>query len=745
MSQMMEGVSVVDLSRGAAGQIATMLLADSGAEVTRVLPPGEDDLASPASVVWDRGKQSRVLDVRDEQGFAELHSLLGSADVLVDAFAPGGLERLGLGAEVLEQYPRIVHCSITGYGEQGAMRDRPGFDALVQARTGMTYEQSGWRDRPIFQWSPLPSYGAGLLAACGIVAALRERERSGLGQRVGTSLLQGVQAWTTIRRVRVERPPDGFYSNHECRDVAPTPCYVASDGRWVHPMPDAIPVGLESLGMKPGDLAGSPTGSCEERKAWQASVQQMLLRRRSGEWLELFWAHDVRCQPVLSIPESREHPHLLTIGAVEDREVPGEGTVRQFGRAYQTTPRPGAPPPAHPPGAFRLRTPLDGLTVLDLGLALAGPYGPVLLSDLGAQVIRIDNVNPPRATNDQVWAACQRGKRSITLDLKSDKGQAIAQELVATADVIHHNMRPGVAERLGIGYETARTLNPSIIYCHVTGFGTTGPLATFPGCDQMGQALSGLEYEQGAAPAGGRPTWNRLGVGDHATAILSVLGVLEAIYRRERTGEGALIEANITGAAAFLTSHMALGAKERFPGLDRDQTGFGPLYRLYETSSGWLCLAAISAGHWPALCDAIGRPELKGDPAFVDRDARSRNAEALSDQLSEVFRSKTAAEWVDVLDGVRVPAEVASESFAHTWFDDPDLVAQHWVSKYVHPSWGRTEQVGLLWSFSRTPARLFGPPVMHGQHSREILSELGYTGAEIDQFAAQGVTTLNPR
>jgi crotonobetainyl-CoA:carnitine CoA-transferase CaiB-like acyl-CoA transferase len=360
-------------------------------------------------------------------------------------------------------------------------------------------------------------------------------------------------------------------------------------------------------------------------------------------------------------------------------------------------------------------------------------------------VIRVDNVNPPRATNDQVWAACQRGKRSITLDLKSGEGRAVVQKLVASADIIHHNMRPGVAERLGIGYETAQALNPSIIYCHVTGFGNTGPLATFPGCDQMGQALSGLEYEQGAAPAGGQPTWNRLGVGDHATAILSVLAVLEAIYRRERTGEGALVEANITAASTFLTSHAALGAKERFPGLDREQTGLGPLYRLYETSDGWICLACVSAGHWPALCNAIGRPELKEDPAFVDKDGRTRNAEALSVQLSGRFRGKTAAEWVGLLDAAGVPAEIASESFTQTWFDDPDLVSQGWVSKYEHPLWGRTEQFGHLWNFSRTPARLFGPPVMHGQHSRQILSELGYTPTEIGEFAARGVTTLNPR
>src|SRR5262249_22644679 len=180
-------------------------------------------------------------------------------------------------------------------------------------------------------------------------------------------------------------------------------------------------------------------------------------------------------------------------------------------------------------------------------------------ADLGADVIRVENARGRRpagaraagsapastpaptvsaataatASAHQVWVACQRGKRSVSIDMKAPKRLEIAQELIATADVVHHNMRPGVADRLGIGYEDAKRLNPQIIYCHVTGFGTSGPLADFPGSDQMAQALSGLEYEQGATPAGGSPTWHRLGLTDHATALFSVLGVAQPLHRRE--------------------------------------------------------------------------------------------------------------------------------------------------------------------------------------------------------------------
>ncbi|MBV9661986.1 MAG: CoA transferase [Acidimicrobiales bacterium] len=742
MSDVLQGIKVVDLSRGSAGPIATMLLADGGADVTRVVRPGPDDLATSASKVWDRGKHQVTADLRVAEDRERVLALIADADVLVDSFAPSTLEKLGLGPEATAGFSRLVHCSITGYGTEGPLRDRPGYDCLVQARTGMMYEQPGHRPGPIFHWSPLPSYGAGLLAACGIMAALREREISGLGQKVDTSLAQGVLAWTTMPWTRVERPNPGYYSIYGCRDVSPTPSYEAGDGRWVHPMPEVVPLMLKTLGLDASHLAGAQAGSCAERKAWQGSVQEMFRRKPAQEWLQLFWDNDVRCQPVLSVSESYDHPQIRAIGAVEECKTES-GRARQFGRAFTVTRQPGRTPERGDPTGERLSSPLEGIRVLDFGLAVAGPYGPMLLSDLGADVIRVDNVNAPRATDNQVWAACQRGKRSITLDLKSAEGKEVVSRLISQADVIHHNMRPGVAERLGIGYEDVRAVNPGIVYCHVTGFGPVGPLASFPGCDQMSQALSGLEHEQGATAAGGHPTWNRLGMCDHATAILSVLGVLEGLQRRERTGESSLVEASISGAAAFLASHVGEAEDgSRFPSLDREQTGLGPLYRLYQTADGWICVAAIKPDHWPALCRALDLDDLVSDPRFADRPARHRNAGQLAARLSERFATRSGAEWAAILDQAGVPAELASADFIESWYDEPSLVSRGWVTKYTHALWGRTEQLGRLWHFEATPSRLAGPPVIHGQHSEEILFELGYSSEEVARLSESGVTTL---
>ena len=744
MHDLMDGFAVVDLSRGTAGPIATKLLADAGASVTRVVPPRPDELDFAGASLWNAGKQSISVDLASDAGIVRLHELLSSADVLVDAFAPGGLDKLSLGADALVRYEQLVHCSITGYGDSGSLRDRPGDDALVQARTGLMFEQLGHRPGPIFHWVPLPSYGAGLLAACGILAALCARDATGRGQRIKTSLLQGALAWTTMPWNRVERPTDGYYRTYECRDIAPTPCYEAGDGQWIHPMPETVGAVLESLELEPSALPGSLAGSCAERREWQAAVQELFLQRSSKEWLELFWSRDLRCQPVLSVAEALEHPQTTAIGSVASTSAACGTPIRHFARPLKVTPSTLSPVAARRRAGGRPKWPLDGIRVLDFGLAVAGPFGPMLLSDLGADVIRVDNVKAPRATDNQVWAACQRGKRSVMLDLKSPEGRDLVTQLVSTADVIHHNMRPGVAERLGIGWDQARETRPDIIYCHVTGFGSEGPLAAFPGCDQMAQALSGMEHEQGATAAGGHPTWNRLGVCDHTTAILSVVGVLQALLAREQTGQGTLVEANILSAAGFLLSHVAQGrGVDRFPALDADQTGLNPLYRLYETADGWVCISAARAEHWPALCEAVDRPALAEDPRFASRAARAEHASELTQELGSAIRRFGGDELMIEFDQAGIPAELATDSFIETWFDDPDLVARGLVSKYEHPLWGLTEQLGLLWEFDETPARLYGPPVIPGQHSREILEELGLSGAEITRLSEAGVTDLH--
>jgi crotonobetainyl-CoA:carnitine CoA-transferase CaiB-like acyl-CoA transferase len=364
---------------------------------------------------------------------------------------------------------------------------------------------------------------------------------------------------------------------------------------------------------------------------------------------------------------------------------------------------------------------LEGIKILDLGNFLAGPFGPMLLGDLGATVYKLESPQGDQMRPvTQPFNGCQRGKLDVVVDLKQPEGLEIAHRLMREVDVVHHNMRPGVAERLGVDYETAKRLNPQVIYCHTTMWGNDGPRATWPGFDQLAQASCGLEQELGGE--GNGPNWYRFGMCDQACAVQSALAVLMALYWRERTGEGQLVDTSIVNGGVFLNTDAWIGPDgwSPRPRTDARQTGFGPLYRLYEASDGWIALACLGDSHRRALASVV--PGLDAET------------------LEAFFAVRTMQEAFDLLDGAGVPVEMAREDARRTWFTQPDLVAAGLVADYEHPTYGRFRQFGSLVDLSETPGRIAGPPPLLGQHSREVLTHLGYSDAEIQTLREQGVT-----
>jgi crotonobetainyl-CoA:carnitine CoA-transferase CaiB-like acyl-CoA transferase len=377
--------------------------------------------------------------------------------------------------------------------------------------------------------------------------------------------------------------------------------------------------------------------------------------------------------------------------------------------------------------------------VLDLGNFLAGPFGPMLLGDLGATVYKLESPEGDQMRHvTQPFNGCQRGKLDIVADLKTPEGLEIAHRLIRQVDVVHHNMRPGVAERLGVDYATAKKLNPSIVYCHTTMWGNDGPRATWPGYDQLAQSSCGLEYDLGGE--GNPPNWYRFGMCDQGCATQSVLAVLMALYWRERTGEGQMVDTSIVNAGVYFNTDAWIGPKgwsER-PRSDQQQTGLGPLYRLYRTSDGWVALACLGDSHWSALTRAW--PDLQHDGRFTDAAGRRENGAELGDRLAELFAARTAKEVFADLDAAGVPVEIADPEMGRTWYDHPDLIAAGLVADYQHPRYGRFRQFGHLIHFSETPGCISGPPPLLGQHSREILADLGYSPTEIDVLRDERVT-----
>jgi crotonobetainyl-CoA:carnitine CoA-transferase CaiB-like acyl-CoA transferase len=764
MPGVLEGVRIIDLTSGIAGPMATMVMSDHGAEVVKVERPGGDPMRSYEGFrVWNRGKASVVADLDRPDDRDRVRRLAATADVLIESFAPGKMAAWGLDYESLkDELPGLIYLSITPYGRTTASAGRPGHDLLVQARSGQQYEQPGWRDGPIFLYAPLPSMATSYLALEGVAAALFAREVTGRGQWVETSLYQGVLLFTTQLWQDAERRPPEWYALG--RDPQPG-IYECADGLWVHSMHNAGGRGKDRsalwgiLGIEPMDMSRTAAGAAAQdavlRPAFKKIPRQHLL--------EAFWENGFAVAPIRRAEEALEDPQVLNNGMAVKIDDPGIGPMTQAGISFRLhgapTPVPQGPqaevgqhteetwsglsgldPRARRVGPAKrpLAHALEGIKVLDIGNFLAGPFGPMLLGDLGAKVYKLESPEGDQMRPITMpFNGCQRGKFDVCADLKTPEGLEIAHRLIRSVDVVHHNMRPGVAERLGVDYATAKRLNPKIIYCHTTMWGSDGPRSTWPGFDQLGQSSCGLEYE--LSGEGNPPVWYRFGMCDQACACQSLVAVLLALYWREKTGEGQLVDTSIVNGGVYLNSDVWAGPDGPFvrPRLDHEQTGIGPLYRLYRTSDGWIAIAVLTERDWERLVEVV--PALAGLSKVALADAR--DDPSLAALLETAFAGGTSAAWFGALDGAGVPAEIADPEATTSWFDAPDLVAAGLVADYEHPEYGRFRQVGHVVHLSETPGKIWGPPPRLGEHSREVLDEIGYSGVEILRLRELGVTT----
>jgi crotonobetainyl-CoA:carnitine CoA-transferase CaiB-like acyl-CoA transferase len=387
---------------------------------------------------------------------------------------------------------------------------------------------------------------------------------------------------------------------------------------------------------------------------------------------------------------------------------------------------------------------LQGIRLVDFGQYLAGPFGPMIIGDLGAEVIKVEPVTGDgMRMASKPFFGCQRGKRDIALNIKDPKGHAIALELIATADIVHHNMTAGVATKLGIDYPAAKAVKPDVIYCNTWAYGFEGPLARFGGLDPLYQASAGLEHESGAVHEGNAPIYYRFGMCDASNAMLSVVAVLGALYHRRRTGQGQEVWTSLFDGGAIFTSdaHLVNGVAAPRPHLDKELMGLSPTYRLYRTQDdGWICIAAVTDDEFAALCNALGVPELTTDARFATSAARNDHRRQLETILEPRFRTKTSMFWTRTFDDAGVPNEVPLDTHGGELpLFDADNVELGLVAHYEHPMLGDMRQFGELIDFSETPGHIDGPPPLVGQDTRAILHELGHENAEIDALIAEGV------
>lgn len=767
----LERVRVVDASRHMSGSMAAMMFADNGADVIKLEAPGGD----PTRVhdgfrVWNRGKRSVVLDLQQPSSADARDSLIAWADVLISDMRPGVAERLGLGHEHTSSInPGLIGVEISGFGEHGPLAGLVGHEHVVAAKTGRMASMNGYRDGPIFTPVPIASYGAAMLAAQGAMAALIERARSGRGQRVHTSLLHALVSYDMIsghgHRTHQQDSTGRIFG------VMPLAFMTAQtkDDRFIQ-MCSRQPhlfrnwltaLGVEHLLDEPG-LENMPDllPSQQELERVRAILAERMRELTFDEWMDVFLTHDIGGDPFLSAEEFLRHPQAIENGRVAQVESPGVGTSMQIGPIALMSDTPSkigtgepmlgahteevlrslaVPSASQPAATVEVRAPLDGITVLEVGYFYAAPYGMTLLAELGARVIKVEPPagDPARRNWATPYDKETVGKESVVADLKTPEGLGIVHDLARNADVFLHNFRPGVPERLRIGYDQLAEINPRLVYLYGGAFGSKGPWARRPGFHSSPNAISG----SGIIEAGHDNSPINRTYADPAGALACATAALLALSARERTGRGQYVETTMLSSMAYTVSRWSIqyaGKAEGGPIPDRGQHGFHALHRLYETADGWL-FVYVPDDDIARFAELV-RPGLLDDSRFCDAEARGEHDHELVDAISAALAQRSADEWESVLTGAGLGC-VRADGIQHGRFMlESEQTRVNGLSIPATLPNGETfwRSAGTV-DFSRSP-RVLGSPEPLGNSTRRVLAELGYDDAEIDRLEADGVT-----
>lgn len=382
-----------------------------------------------------------------------------------------------------------------------------------------------------------------------------------------------------------------------------------------------------------------------------------------------------------------------------------------------------------------MATPLDGIRVVDLTRYLAGPYCTMLLADYGADVLKVEpregrEFRPAGATRDSYFfLSANRGKRSITLDLRKPAGHRVLLRLLAEADILVENFRPGVMERLGLGAEGLLERFPRLVYCGISGFGRTGPYAERPGFDQIAQGMSGFMSLTGTEESG--PTRAGIAISDLLGGLFAAHGIQLALLARERTGRGQVVETSLLEATIGV---LTWGAGRYFeagrdPGPAGQHHPLSSPYGRFQARDGFLNLAAGSEAMWTKLAGTLGQPGWLEDERFRDGPGRVRHRDALTQEIEAVLGGEDVAHWVMRFNEAGVPCGPVL-SIAEV-FADPQVLAREMLVELPHPEIGTFKTTGLPVKLSDTPGRIERRPPLHGEHTEEVLREHGLEEEEI--------------
>ena len=797
MSAICEGLNVVEIGAGsAAASMAGMVLADAGARVLKVEPPEGDRLREqlPSGfLVWNRGKESVVADLRTSEGRDQLKSLVAQADVVLEGFAPGTTEAWGVGPDELRKInPALVHCSFTGFGRSGPYAKLKGYDSLVAAKAGLWYRGAwGHREGPITSPVPWGSYGAAMQGIAGIVGALTVRDKTGRGQALDATLVAGLDALEYYVASSVQlMAKRGDEPSADLRTLTGSSRFmvmvVTKDGHFIQ-----TATLLPRQGWALNDVAGLTESvndprfarlpmfdNSEDAQAWEDQLLEAFRQQDLDYWLpRLEASKDVAFEVARTSEEGLDHPQIVHNGDAIVIEDPDLGPVRQVGpvghfehtpcRITRSAPKLGS---NHGPLVARTQEtpsgsvpahPLSGITIVEFGYFYALPYAISLAASLGARVIKIEDANgdPSRQSFGAEVGSSKTllGKESISLDLRTPEGRAIAHRIVAKADAFVTSFRSGVADRLGLGYDELSAINPRLLYVHATGYGTDGPYSERAQYANTAQSVAGSFGRQVGYWADPKlnegmsvlelqaivlPRLSQVIDGDSNAALALTAALALGLLAQQRTGRGQFLRTSmIAGNAwAYSDDFCAYEGKRPAPVCDDDYYGVSALNRAYEAANGtWICLAVPTKHEFDALAVGIDRPDIRDDERFATATARQLNDSALVSLLAKEFALHDASHWEEILSKAGVGCvEVNMKGQPSFIAFDPVLRETGLTVTYEHPVFGEMVRAAPPVSFSETPGRV-APPPLRGEQNRTILTELGYSIDAICELEAINV------
>lgn len=849
----LDGIKVLDFTHAHGGPLATMYLADYGAEVVKVEPPGGEDGRSLPPMknggsgyfaYLNRGKKSVCADLDSEADRAFILELVKEADVVCENFSYAVMERHGLGYDDLKKIsPGIIYASLSGPGRSGSKKEMKHMDEQISALSGML-ERTGYPDSPPVELGIQLSCQTGAVyLVMAIMLALIHRKDTGEGQMIDismvdsmVSIIEGTCVTYALTGEIYPRSGNSQFSispydtfNMKNGDAAVAVC---TDAQWQKFLG----------GLKMDDIAANEKYASNEQRGleYDNGLRSELADRIKDFDLDSFMTsmHDngIASSQVCSVYDTMESDQIKErrmLTEVDDKNVgkvvmpsravkfgsdlgdglsgSGQGTglsgscqstgLSGLGQALGISSSPslgqdteyfrnmmhtpehmeiaarmesdaanknaqasddpactgsgslaGADSGASPctgggdPGTSSNKKILDGMTVIDFTQAYSGPFSTMQLADFGAKVIKLERCgsgdqsrewSPFRNGHSGYYAAINRNKLGMTLDLKSEEGLAIAKKLIAKADVVTENFKVGTMEKLGLGYDEVKKINPSIIYASISGFGQSGPLKDRPAYDNVIQAMSGIQDMTGfpdeQAVRCGSST------GDNYTGLVSSMAILMAYWKKLNTGEGERVDVAMLDALfAMMEYHIIcktlLGEEHVRSG--NSEKDFLVPYDLYECADGYFSVGVRGDEQWKAFCDCVGLDSLR-DPRFSSNDSRRENFDDLTSIISGWMKSRKKAELTSLFVDAGIPSSPLYDVM--DIMDDEHTRERGMVVTVDDPGLGPYEAIANPMKLEKAGASYSKGAPLLGEDNEQILKELGYTADEIADFARRGV------